>query len=129
MGGKTMGSKKRPVYLTSIIDEEKDEIHDIFLTEKGIQMFNKMINANPEDNINIRCDLIDEVGFETATYLSWLAKEPDNQFLIDICFKDMDIGIVHDKFNNLVKQGYITAINKGGVPKLTDKGLERVKVE
>ncbi len=122
-----MGSKKRPVYLTSIIDEGKDEIHDIFLTEKGIQIFNEIINAKPEDNINIRWDLIDEVGFEAAAYLSWLAVEPDKTDLIDVCFRDCSKDDTCKKLDDLIKAGHITATDKDGIPKLTAKGLQRVK--
>lgn len=122
-----MGSKKRPVYLTSIIDEEKDEIHDIFLTEKGIQIFNEILNANPEDNINIRCDLIDEVGFEAAAYLSWLAAEPANQDLIDICFRDCSKDDAYKQLNGLIEAGYVTVADSGDY-KITKKGLQRVSI-
>lgn len=122
-----MGSGKKPAYLTSIIDEEKDEIHDIFLTEKGLQIFNEILNANPEDNINIRRDLIDEVGFEAAAYLSWLAAEPDNQELIDICFRDCSKDDAHEKLRGLIEAGYVTAADSGDY-KITKKGLQRVSI-
>jgi len=122
-----MGSNKKPVYLTSIIDEEKDEIHDIFLTEKGLQIFNEILNANPEDNINIRRDLIDEVSFEAALYLSWLAVEPDNQELIDICFENCSKDDAYEKLRGLIEAGYVTAADSGDY-KITKKGLQRVNI-
>lgn len=122
-----MGSSKKPAYLTSIIDEEKDEIHDIFLTEKGLQLFNEILNADPEDNISVRCDLIDEVSFEAALYLSWLAVEPDNQELIDICFENCSKDDAYEKLRGLIDAGYINA-DKNGSIKITTKGLQRVSI-
>ena len=122
-----MGRNKKPMYLTSIIDEEKDEIHDIFLTGKGLQIFNEILNANPEDNINIRRDLIDEVGFEAAAYLSWLAAEPDNQELIDICFENCSKDDAYEKLRGLIEAGYVTAADSGDY-KITKKGLQRVSI-
>jgi hypothetical protein len=122
-----MGSSKKPAYLTSIIDEEKDEIHDIFLTEKGLQLFNEILNADPEDNISVRCDLIDEVSFEAALYLSWLAVEPDNQELIDICFENCSKDDAYEKLRGLIEAGYVTAADSGDY-KITKKGLQRVNI-
>ena len=127
LGGQEMGSNKKPVYLTSIIDEEENEIHDIFLTEKGLQLFNETLSADPEDNISIRCDLIDEVSFEAALYLSWLAVEPDNQELIDICFENCSKDDAYEKLRGLIEAGYVTAADSGDY-KITKKGLQRVSI-
>jgi hypothetical protein len=129
LGGQEMGkgSSKKPVYLTSIVDEEENDIQDIFLTEKGLQLFNEILNADPEDNINVRYDLVRELGFEAALYLSWLSAEPDNQDLIDICFEGCGKDDAYEKLRGLIDAGYINA-DKNGSIKITTKGLQRVSI-